>query len=115
MIQVNAVIALGASQSNVIDVQNANSLALLIPAAWTAAAITFLGAEKSNGTFLPIYDDSENEISVAVDKINVSTAISLAAISEELRPFRYIKLRSGVAATPVVQEAARTIYVVGKE
>jgi hypothetical protein len=86
-----------------------------MPAAWTAAAITFLGAEKHGGTFLPIYDDSENEISVAVDKINVSTAISLAAISEELRPFRYIKLRSGAAATPVVQEAARTIQVIGKE
>jgi hypothetical protein len=114
MMMKSATIAQNASQSEVIDLQDSEAVGLIMPGAWTAAAITFLAAEKPDGTFLPIYDDGKLEVTLAADKLAVSTAIALDTISAKLRPFRYIKLRSGVAATPVNQEAARTIHVIGK-
>jgi hypothetical protein len=104
-------IANGASQSEEIDLQGADALAIIIPAAWTAAAITFLVSADPGGTYGPLYDDAGTEATVASAAVVALRVISLRALVDVLKPIRYLKLRSGVAATPVNQGADRIIPV----
>lgn len=101
-----ATIALGASESDVIDLEGYQLAEFHMPTAWDAAAITFLTAPTVDGTYQPLYDDSGVEVSIVVAAAK-NTAIVSAALA--LAGARFIKLRSGTLAAPVVQTAARTI------
>lgn len=105
-------IASGASQSNVIDLEGLSMLAIEMPSQWTTAALTFLAAPDSTGTFLPIYDDGGTEVTVAAPA--AARMISLDTIALKLAPYRYVKLRSGTAAASTNQAAARTLKIHGK-
>lgn len=83
--------------------------AIILPAAWTAANITFDVAQEE-ATFVPLYDGDGTEIT-----LTASTSRGVAAASAQLLallPWRHVKLRSGPVALPVAQGAARTISVV---
>jgi hypothetical protein len=114
----SVVIANGASQSGEIDCSGLDIIGLIIPTGWTAAAVTFLAAVRedqagSADTFVPIYDDAGTELTIASAAAAAGRYIALRPDIAPLTrgPWR-IKLRSGVAATPVNQAAARTIVVV---
>lgn len=114
----SVVIASGASQSGEIDCSGADILGIVVPTGWTAAAITFLAAVRedqagSADTFVPIYDDAGTELTIASGTVAAGRFIALRPDIAPLTrgPWR-IKLRSGVAATPVNQAADRTIIVV---
>ena len=101
-------IASGASQSEALDAREFIPTVLLTPAAWDAAAITFLVSERRDGTYLPLYDSFGAEVSVTVA---VSRAIALDPTT--FAGLRFFKLRSGTAGTPVNQTAARAITIIG--
>ena len=108
---VTATIASGASSSNELNVGEWKYAGLVMPSSWTSAVITFLVSNKSGGTFVPLYDDAGVEVSVTVSQ---GTAVGLANAALALAPWRYVKLRSGTAASPVNQAADRTIELVLK-
>ena len=104
-------IASGASQSSVIDTEGMTLGAIKMPAAWTAAAITLMGCDTADGTFLPIYKDDGTEYSLTVA---VDTIVAVDGAAMALAPVRFIKLRSGVAATPVNQGGDRSLVLLCK-
>ena len=106
-----ATIANAASLSGEIDLEGFKLMALLMPGAWTAAALTFQASDVAGGTFLDVYDDAGTEVTATVA---ASRAIGLDAILPELAAIRFLKIRSGTTGTPVNQAAARTLTLVLK-
>ena len=108
---VPAVIANGASLSDVIDIGGALEIGFQMPASWTAANLTFQGSDASDGTYNDVYDDAGNEVVVTAAQ---ARAIVVGTTTKNLTAFRFIKIRSGTTALPVVQGAERVIQVVLK-
>lgn len=104
-----ATIANGASLSAAVDLNERTPVALLMPAAWTAADITFQ-ASLDNSTFYDVYDEagSEYTLTVAVDQYIILDPVDLAGA-------RYVKVRSGTGAAAQNQGAARIIGLVVRE
>ncbi|MBN9430802.1 MAG: hypothetical protein J0I45_00010 [Bosea sp.] len=105
---VTATIASGASLSGAADLGTGRLVGLIFPAAWTTAAITFQGSADGS-TFFDLYDDA-TERAIASSSVVPSRFLALP-IADWLM-IRAVKLRSGSAATPVVQGAARSITLV---
>ena len=109
----SVVIGTGATgQSAEVDLGGFELEAIMMPADWTAANLTFLGSNVSAGTFYDVYDSSGNELTVtaAEDRmIGLTTAHK-----DVLKALRFIKIRSGTTATPVAQAASRTLVLVFK-
>ena len=79
--------------------------AIIMPAAWTAAGITFK-AGYTTGT-ADVFGSDGNEVAlvvVAVHYVPIPTGL--------LHGANYIKIRSGTAATPVAQAAERTLTLI---
>ncbi|MCK9576557.1 MAG: hypothetical protein M0R51_11595 [Clostridia bacterium] len=111
---ITTTIAASASLSSEIDIgAHINAMAFEIPNGWTSANITFAGSHSSGGTFRSIYGDGGTEISVTVGGTNRMVGLD-ATKCNALKPFRYVKIRSGTDASPVEQEEIRTIYVMVK-
>lgn len=107
-------IAAGASQSDMITVDGQiNGFAIEMPTAWTAAGITFLGSHSPTGTFYKIVGDTGTELSISATA-NQVVAVDTATKVQALRAFKYIKIRSGTADSPVNQSAERTLYLITK-
>lgn len=106
-----AVIANGESLSGIVGVGRKLVTGFNMPADWTAASLTFTGAQ-AGGTHQPIKDSDGNELTVsAAEDIFValtSAEMDLLSAPEE------IKVRSGTSGSPVAQGAERTIFVVLK-
>ncbi len=101
-----ATILSGQSQSNTIQVREGVRIAgFVMPAAWTAAAITVL-ASLDGTNFLPVHNGAGTEISYTV---GANRIVDLTGA--RLHTLRYFRLRSGNTATPVNQGADRTITV----
>ncbi len=98
--------------SGEIEIRRFSLFAVDVPAGWiTATVITFQASPTSGGTFLNVYDDAGNEVSVTVA---ASRAVSLDSVALKLAPFRYIKIRSGTAASPVNQTNGPTLTLIAK-
>jgi len=93
-----ATIAQGASLSDAVDTGGLTILSILMPATWDAAVLTFQGS-LDGVTYGNVYDESGNEYTV---QAAASRAIGIDAASP-LLGFRYIKVRSGTAASAVNQ------------
>lgn len=81
-------------------------LGLVMPSAWTAAAITFKGSWDGGTTYYNLYESDGDEISWTVDASRVILPLGTAPLMAALT---HIQLRSGSAATPVQQAASRTL------
>lgn len=100
-----ATIANGASLSGVVGLGAEVSIAVIImPAAWTAADLTFQGSIDGT-TFYDVYND-------AGDEYLIPTAASRIIILNVPLSFFYAKIRSGTTGSPVTQAAARTITLI---
>lgn len=104
-------IANGEAVSAEIDLEGYILAAIAMPAAWTAANLTFQAATTSGGTFQDLYDDLGTEVVVTAV---VSHTIGLNARAPEMSSLRFIKVRSGTTGTPVAQGAARTLTLILK-
>ena len=100
--------------SETIDLGSTTLFAIEMPDAWQAAAITFLASSTKNGTFKSVYDDSGTEVTIASANISAGRFIVPDSVAIKLAPFRYLKLRSGTAATPVNQTVDRQFSIVAK-
>src|SRR5206468_2348533 len=90
--------------SEVLDLGTARVFAVQMPAAWTAAALTFL-ASSDGVTFAPVYiADIEYSVPVAASR--------MVMLDFNLYGLQYLQLRSGTAGTPVQQAADRTIKLI---
>ena len=108
---VNATIANGASLSGVVDIGEGKTLcAIDMPADWTAANLTFQASTASDGTFDNLYDQygTEKTVTAAEDRyIPLDDPAFWLGV-------RYVKVRSGTAASAVNQGAERVITLVTK-
>lgn len=104
-----ATIALNGSLSAAINLGGYRVAAIVMPAAWDTAAITFQGSHDGS-TFQDVYNDAGTELSLTTAASrNVALRADAAAA---LRPFGIIKVRSGTAGSPVTQTAARTLTLI---
>jgi hypothetical protein len=108
----DVIIAAGATGlSGAVRISGAKMMAIYMPASWEAAGITFQGGISQSDSFQDIYDDAGVEVSITAA---ASRCISLASVAVKLSPYEWIKLRSGVTATPVNQVTAKTLKLILK-
>lgn len=101
-----ALILSGQSVSSDIRVDG-KLVGILIPSAWTAAALTFQGSVDGS-TFANIYDDgTERTIASANVAVDRFLWLNLA----NWLPFSHIRIRSGTAAAAVNQAADRSLIL----
>lgn len=104
---VTVTIANGASLSDEVDVGEGRVLVgILMPAAWTAASMTFQAGAVS-GALGNLYDEYGTEVEYTVDASRY-VAVDIPTFASA----RYVKVRSGTSGTPVSQAAERTITLV---
>jgi hypothetical protein len=101
-----ATIASGQSLSGAIDLDRATLSAIIMPAAWTAASVTFQ-VSADGGTYVDLYDSATERA------VSVTTSRAYSQSLSDWAPFRYVKIRSGTSASPVSQGAARVITLIG--
>jgi hypothetical protein len=106
---VTTTIASGQSLSPSIDLGDGRAFALLMPAAWDAAAVTFQ-ISPDGTTWYSYFDAAAGEISIPATSI---AAASRAIVLDPRHFFgvRHLKIRSGIVAAAVNQTAARVVGV----
>ena len=104
----DAVIPITTSTSNTIDTTNRQVVGLQMPAAWTAASLSFDGSHDGT-TFVPIHHGAGAYVVTAAQGAAASLGVSLA--KEAFAAWPYVRIRSGVIGAYVDQDAARTIKV----
>lgn len=103
-----ATIANNAALSGTIDIGTNSLFAIVMPASWTAANLTFqVSADGAN--FFDLYDDAGTEVTFTA---------AASRVIQNSNPgrwlgFRYLKVRSGTSGTPVNQGGARSLTIIG--
>ena len=94
-----ATIANGTALSNMIDLAGYTMVSLKMPAAWTAADLSFEVCDESNGTFVDLYDETATQVKIASAQMATlaGKGVSLDTILTYLAPWRFFKLKSSVA------------------
>lgn len=110
---VDAVIPNGVSTSGIIDLDAGQRqvVGLQMPAAWTAAALTFEGSHDGT-TFVVIHNGTAEFTVLAAGGAAASLGVSL--IKDTFAPWPFVRIRSGVIGAYVNQLAERTIKVLTK-
>lgn len=110
---VTATIANGASLSDIQKVDG-KLVGLIIPAAWTAAAITF-SASQDGSAFADLWETSTGTaVERTIASANIPTAASrfLSLSLSDWIGINFLKVRSGISGAAVNQGAARSIILV---
>lgn len=105
-----ATIASEASLSGAVYIGKLLPFAILMPAAWTAAAIT-LQASVDGNTWSDVFLPNNNEYSLTVAAAR--WVLLDPTYIKGLGP--YLKVRSGTAAAAVAQEAERVVSIYVRE
>ena len=93
---------IGQNLSNVVDLgDDVSAIAIGLPGTWTAANLTFRGCDTAQGEFTDIHSVDGSAFTVTTS--GASRWLVGTTLTETLRPFRFIKIRSGTLATPVTQ------------
>lgn len=100
-------IANAASLSDAMDLQGARLVGIRMPATWTAAGLTFQVSEDGTN-FVDLYN-SAGEVAYTT----AAGSRGLSFLAEDFLGWRYVKVRSGTAASPVNQGGARTLILIG--
>lgn len=101
----NAVIGVGASLSAGVDLGENRLSRLVMPAAWTAASITFQASEDGV-TYRDLHSATAEISTLAAANRSVALDPTL------FRSIRYLKVRSGTGAAAVNQTAGATVVLV---
>lgn len=113
VVELTCTILNGASLSNALFFNGKVTVALQMPAVWTAAAISFAGSNDGS-TYVPVYDDQGTELSIAVGNALAARIIVDNAVLGKLRGLHSFKIRSGLVAAAVNQGADRVLLVTAK-
>jgi len=103
----DAAISNGASLSAAVELTEGQLVALLMPAAWTAAAVSF-DVSYDGSTYAPLYN-ANGEVKVASTHISTSERRVLALDPVDFLGAKYVKVRSGLNGAAVNQGGARTV------
>lgn len=103
-------IANGGSLSAAVQLNGLFGEAIIMPAAWTAAGLSFAACATQGGTFLPLVDVTGVELTLVVA---ASTRIVLP--QGLIRSHNWIKLQSGTSAAAVNQGADRTLTLLTRD
>jgi hypothetical protein len=104
-----ATIAAGQSLSGPVATGVDTLVGLSMPAAWTAASITFQVSPDGGTTWQELYDGAGNEITIT------SAAGQFIQMTSYLwRGMNMFRLRSGTSVAPVVQVAAAVITLIAR-
>jgi len=87
---------------------NGDIVGVQMPAAWTAAGITFQALVTPEATFGNVYTDAHTEVSLT----SPAAGEYIAVAAGKLVGLGRVKVRSGTSGTPVNQGAARVLYLV---
>lgn len=101
-----ATIALGASLSDIIDLGAGTPVSIEMPAGWDAANLTFKTGTDGI-THQNYYDAADTEVSIPT-----AAARNIRLNPSDFAGVQFIQIRSGTAAVPVPQTAARQFRVV---
>jgi hypothetical protein len=104
---VPATIPGGSSLSGGVDLGGLRLFGLVMPSQWTTAPLTFQGSIDEGVTWHNLKDSSGNEISITAAANDFVVWLPAAFSAVEL-----ITVRSGTAATPVLQSGAAAIQLV---
>jgi hypothetical protein len=105
-----ATIDIQGSLSAGVDILGLLLLGVKMPAAWTAAGLTFQGSVDGGVSYQDLYDEDGNEVGwtgAAIDRILLQ-----AGAQPIVAGLTHLKVRSGTAALPVAQGAARTLVLI---
>lgn len=105
-----ATIANGAALSGSIFLGEKSLVAIQMPAAWTAADITFQVSDDGS-TYEELLDDSGTAISITAPA--AGNRLNLAA--GDYASVLFLKVRSGTSGVPVNQAAARTLTLITRK
>lgn len=101
-------IANGQSQTGALDLGTLRLAGVLVdPAGWTAAKVSFLVSHDGT-TFAPLYSTAGEVASAA----NQAAGDFVAVAADSFRGVRFLKVRSGTAASPTTQGADRALVLV---
>src|ERR1035438_84410 len=96
-------IAAGASLSNAGNTSDKVLCALIIPAAWTTAAITFQVSDDAGVTWNQLTDDQGNAITITAAAITAALALSttphMSMDPSNFASVDFLKVQSGVVGT----------------
>jgi len=106
-------IAAGAALSGAANLGDKVLSAILMPAAWTAACLTFQASDDEGVTWHGVWDDGGNEVSIASAAVVAGQRISVDPSS--FAGLDFLKIRSGTTAAPVNQAAAATLTLVARK
>lgn len=104
-------IANGASLSDALDLVHRTLCAILMPASWTAAGLTFQGS-ADGVTYGNIYD-ADGEAALTSTVVGASRLLILNPAA--FVGARYVKVRSGTSGTPASQGAERVLTLITRE
>lgn len=111
----------GGALSGEIDLSQYRVVGLQVPAAWTAAALTFqhraTGQTLQDGStpnFGELFDEAGNVVTVASANVVADRTIMFVTdlVARSLAGVRHLKIRSGTSATPVNQAADRLLVLI---
>jgi len=108
--QTSVTIASGQSLSAAIPIGEDIPVGIVMPATWTAAALTFQVSVDGGTTWVEMYDNTGTAVSLTVD---INRYVQLAASS--WFGINHIKIRSGTSGSPVTQGADRILTLVSKK
>jgi hypothetical protein len=106
-----AIIGAGAALSNAVASPEKVLCGIVMPAAWTAAPLTFQASPDDGATWYDLRDDAGNEITVT----GAAAGLYLAVDPGNFAGITHLKVRSGPAALPVNQVAAAAILTVWRK
>lgn len=101
-----ATIANGASLSDAISADDRHLVGIVMPAAWTDAALTFQVSRDGGSTYVDFYRDG---IEYKRTEPTTAAARDIGINPGDFAGVTHIKVRSGTSAAAVTQGAARTI------
>lgn len=105
----NFIIPISTSLSQALQLNGIMVEAIVMPSAWTAAGLSFEGADLSGGPWQPLEDALGVEMTVPV----VASQTFLLPLGM-LRAVNWLRLRSGTSTVPVNQLAARTVQLLAR-
>lgn len=101
-------IANGQSLGPAINLDAVRLVAVQMPAAWTAANLTFQGSHDGV-TYADVFDGVAAGAEIVV---GAAAARYIVLDQTKIAGFAYVKIRSGTSGVPVAQGADRTLQLV---
>jgi hypothetical protein len=105
------IVASGQSLSPEVDLEGFHLTGIAVPLAFTGTQISFQAAERGGGTFQNVRDATGAEVvlTVAADRLVAIGATTTLAY------LRYLRIRSGTAASPTTQGSNVRLLLIRKQ